>query len=173
MHDARTCRTTEIPQSDRVVGTTRHERVIRGRHFQTDDSFRVALEIPQEFVVVQGKVPAIGSRHIDLRNLNRVTKFIKFLHFKIWSGHREHAHSLQVVLYLPDIIVHFGAGVNAGVFGVCESRQVDSVLLRVDQPALHAALAVEDGNLIVVRAGDKRESIGAERDAVGLRIALP
>ena len=60
MHDARTCRTTEIPQSDRVVGTTRHERVIRGRHFQTDDSFRVALEIPQEFVVVQGKVSAIG-----------------------------------------------------------------------------------------------------------------
>ena len=48
---------------------------------------------------------------------------------------------------LPDIIIHFGAGVNARVFCVRESRQVDSVLLRVDQPPLHAALAIEDGNL--------------------------
>ena len=75
--------------------------------------------------------------------------------------------------YLPDIIVHFRAGVNAGVLGMRKSRQVDPVLLRVDQSPLHASLAIEDGNLVVIRARDEGESVWAEREAVGLRITLP
>ena len=47
----------------------------------------------------------------------------------------------------PDVVVHLCAGVDASVLRVREPRQVDPVLLRVDQPPLHAALAVKYGNL--------------------------
>ena len=62
MHDARTRWTTEVPQSNRIVDTSGHERVVRGRHLQTDYSLRVTLEVSEELVVVQGKVSTIVTK---------------------------------------------------------------------------------------------------------------
>ena len=62
MHDASTRWTTEIPQSNRIVDTSGHERVVRRRHLQADYSLRVTLEVSEELVVVQGKVSTIVTK---------------------------------------------------------------------------------------------------------------
>ena len=77
---------------------------------------------------------------------------MKLVNLTMWSSAIQHMEKMNggtrtLHVFLPDIVVHFRAGMNARVFGVRESRQIDSVLLRVDQPPLHATLTIEDGNL--------------------------
>ena len=60
---------------------------------------------------------------------------------------------------ISDVIVDLGGRVDGGVLGVREADQGHAVLLRVDEAFLHALLAIENDDLVILGAGDEIQPI--------------